>query len=146
MLNINDAKCLNGKESICSVEMQETWVWYLGWENLLEGWHGNPLQSFCLENLMDWGSWEVTPHRVSKSWIRLRQLSTQWCKAGKQININNYLQYNKIVILLRSYVPINVYKKFSFINYTIMALLFFNCIYRLSDWTELTDHQNHLLE
>ena len=31
--------------------MQETWVQFLGWEDSLEGGHGNPLQYSCLENL-----------------------------------------------------------------------------------------------
>ena len=30
--------------------MQETWVPSLGWEEPLEGGHGNPLQYSCLEN------------------------------------------------------------------------------------------------
>ena len=28
-------------------EMQEAWVWFLGWEDPLE--NGNPLHCFCLE-------------------------------------------------------------------------------------------------
>ena len=35
-------------------EMQETWVWSLGWEDLLG--HGNPLQYSYLENAMDSGA------------------------------------------------------------------------------------------
>ena len=30
------------------------------------GQHGNPLQSSCLENLMDRGSWQATVHGVTK--------------------------------------------------------------------------------
>ena len=41
------------------------------------GGHGNPLQYSCLENLMDRGAWRTTVHRVSKSWTRLKRLSTQ---------------------------------------------------------------------
>ena len=33
--------------------------------------HGNPLQYSCLENPMDRGAWQVTVHRVAKSWTRL---------------------------------------------------------------------------
>ena len=40
------------------------------------GGHGNPLQYSCLENPMDRGAWWATIHRVAKSWIRMRQLST----------------------------------------------------------------------
>ena len=31
------------------------------------GWHGNPLQYSCLENLMDRVAWQVTLYRVAKS-------------------------------------------------------------------------------
>ena len=41
------------------------------------GGHGNPLQYSCLENSMDRGSrWPVTVHRVPRSWIWLKRLST----------------------------------------------------------------------
>ena len=40
------------------------------------GGHGNPLQYSCLENPMDRGAWRAPVHRVTKSWTRLRQLST----------------------------------------------------------------------
>ena len=32
------------------------------------GGNGNPLQYFCLENLMDRGTWWVTVYKVAKSW------------------------------------------------------------------------------
>ena len=40
------------------------------------GGHGNPLQYSCLENLMDRGNWWATVLRVTKSWTRLKLLST----------------------------------------------------------------------
>ena len=40
------------------------------------GGHGNPLQYSCLENPMDRGAWRATDRGVSKSKIRLKQLST----------------------------------------------------------------------
>ena len=33
--------------------------------------NGNPLQSSCLENPMDRGSWQAAVHRVAKSWTWL---------------------------------------------------------------------------
>ena len=39
--------------------------------------NGSPLQYSCLENPMDRGAWQVEVHRISKSWTRLKQLSTQ---------------------------------------------------------------------
>ena len=38
--------------------------------------HRNPLLYSCLENPMDRGTWQATIHRVTKSWIQLKQLST----------------------------------------------------------------------
>ena len=32
------------------------------------GGHDNPLQYFCPENPMDRGAWQITAHRVAKSW------------------------------------------------------------------------------
>ena len=42
----------------------------------LGGGHGNPLQYSCLENPMDRGAWRDTVHKVSKSQIWLKWLST----------------------------------------------------------------------
>ena len=39
------------------------------------GRQGNPLQYSCLENPMDRGAWLAAVHGVTKSWIRLKQLS-----------------------------------------------------------------------
>ena len=44
------------------------------------GRHGNPFQYSCLENLMDGGGWQATVHRVTKSQIQLKGLSTQPAK------------------------------------------------------------------
>ena len=35
------------------------------------GGKGNRVQYSCLENPMDRGAWQVTVHRVTKSWTRL---------------------------------------------------------------------------
>ena len=40
------------------------------------GGHGNPLQYSCLENSMGRGAWWSPIHRITKSWTRLKQLST----------------------------------------------------------------------
>ena len=49
-------------------EMQETWVWSLGWEDPLEKEMAN---YSCLENSMDKGAWRATVHGVTKSQTRL---------------------------------------------------------------------------
>ena len=40
------------------------------------GGHGNPLQYFCLENLMDRGAWQAVIHGIAKSWTRLSYYTT----------------------------------------------------------------------
>ena len=47
-----------------------------GSERSLGGGYENPLQYSCLGNSMDRGSWRATVHRVTKSQVWLRQLST----------------------------------------------------------------------
>ena len=39
------------------------------------GGRGHPLQSFCLENLMNRGAWWATVHGVTKGWMQLKGLS-----------------------------------------------------------------------
>ena len=46
-----------------------------GWERILEGGHGNPLQYSCLENPTDRREWWATLYRVAESQTRLRRLS-----------------------------------------------------------------------
>ena len=36
------------------------------------GGQGNPLQYYCLGNLMDRGAWQAVVLRVEKSWTRLK--------------------------------------------------------------------------
>ena len=45
----------------------------------LGGGHGNPLHYSCLENPMNREAWWTAVHRVTKSWTRLKQLSTNAC-------------------------------------------------------------------
>ena len=49
-------------------ETQEMLVQFLGWEETLEGGHGNLLQQSSLENPMDRGAWKATVQSVAKSW------------------------------------------------------------------------------
>ena len=44
-------------------------LWWTGREG-----HGNPLQSSCVENPMDRGTWRATVHGVAKSQTQLKQL------------------------------------------------------------------------
>ena len=56
---------LRGKESVCNAGAAGDMVQSLG--RSLGGGHGNPLQSSCLENLMDRGAWRATVHGIAKS-------------------------------------------------------------------------------
>ena len=47
-------------------------VQFLGWEETLEGGHGNLLQQSSLENPMDRGAWKATVQSVAKSWTWLK--------------------------------------------------------------------------
>ena len=44
------------------------------------GGHGNPLQSTCLENLMDRGAWWATAHGVTKSQTRPSDFHTMFVR------------------------------------------------------------------
>ena len=52
-------------------ETQETWVWPLGQEDLLEEGTATHSQYSCLENPVERGPWEATIHEVTESWTRL---------------------------------------------------------------------------
>ena len=56
--------------------MQETRVWSLGWEDLLEKKMATQLQYSCLENSMDRGAWWGTICGVAESWIWLSDYHT----------------------------------------------------------------------
>ena len=49
----------------------------LGSEIFPGGSHGNSVQYSCLENSTDRGGWQAIIHKVTKSQISLKQLSTQ---------------------------------------------------------------------
>ena len=57
-----------------------------GWEKFPGGRHANPLQYSCLENPVDREACWATVHRVTKSWIRLKQLSTCTCIVGNSVS------------------------------------------------------------
>ena len=68
-----------GKKSACSAGF-DSWVGKIPWileraQSIHQG-NGNPLQYSCLENPMDRGAWQATVHGVTKSGIRLSDLTT----------------------------------------------------------------------
>ena len=50
------------------------------------GGHGNPLKYSCLENPMDRGAWQVTLHRITKSWTRLSTRTYILCVLDEQLS------------------------------------------------------------
>ena len=67
---------LSGKEPTCQFRRLKQGVFDPWVGKIPGGGHGNPLYYSCLENPMDRGAWQATVHRVTKSWTRLKQLST----------------------------------------------------------------------
>ena len=63
-----------GKESTCNAEDR---VSIPGSGRSPGGGHGNSLQYFCLENLMDRGACRAVVHRLIKRQTQLKQLSAQ---------------------------------------------------------------------
>ena len=58
---------LQSKESTCNAEHSGEVVLNPGLGRSPGGGHGNALQYPCLENSIDWGAWQSTVHRISKS-------------------------------------------------------------------------------
>ena len=63
---------LRSKESTCGVENAGDPGSISGQGRSSGGEPSNPLQYSCLENPMDRGAWQVTVHRVTKSWTWLK--------------------------------------------------------------------------
>ena len=78
---------LSGKESACDAKDVGDTGSFPGLGRSPGGGHGNPLQYSYLENPVDRGAWQATVHRVTKSWTRLRRLSTQVHGCRAQGNI-----------------------------------------------------------
>ena len=53
-------------------ELREKLVRSLGQEDPLEEENDNPVQYSCLGNPVGKGAWQVTVHRVAKSWVHLK--------------------------------------------------------------------------
>ena len=67
------------------------------------GWLGHILQYSCLKNHMNREAWGATVQRVSKSWTRLKWLSTEW-QRGQDLSqfsfiFDDLLQFQKILSL-----------------------------------------------
>ena len=76
--------------------MQETWVWFLGWEDPLEKRRRNPLQYSGLEISMDRGPWQATVHGVAKSRVRterlwLHEILIATCNIWERSILNSYV-------------------------------------------------------
>ena len=57
-------------------------VWSLGWEEPVQKEiNGNPLQHSCLENSVNWGTWQAIVHRVWKSQTQVTDWHTHLLQA-----------------------------------------------------------------
>ena len=71
---------LSGEESPCQSRRHRRCVGLIsGSGQFPGGGNSNPLQYSCLENPMDRGDWQAMVHRVTKSWILLKQQHTAMC-------------------------------------------------------------------
>ena len=66
-----------GKEPTCNVEEAGDLGLIPGSGRSSGGGHGNPLQSSCLENPMDRGTWRAEVHGVAKYQTQQKRLSMQ---------------------------------------------------------------------
>ena len=57
--------------------------------------HGSPLQYSCLENPMDRGAWRAVVHGVTKSWTRLKRLSTWEFLKFREILVLSFKSFGK---------------------------------------------------
>ena len=58
--------------------------------------NGNPLQYTCVENSMDRGAWWAAVHGITKSWTRLKRLSSSSSRAlGVKTKIDAMYQRKK---------------------------------------------------
>ena len=68
------------------------------------GEHGNPLQDSCLENPMDRRAYWVSVYRVTKSWTRLKGLSThtESIYYNRKVFFKEYFSPGEILVLVLS--------------------------------------------
>ena len=71
------------------------------------GGNGNPLQYSCLENLMDREDWQAVVHRVTKSQIQLKWLSTP-CTQSIRLNMSWVYVINYLIHFFMSFILCSV--------------------------------------
>ena len=101
---------LSGKELTYSAVAEGDAGSIPGSERSLEGRHGNPLQSYCLENPLDRGAWRATVHSVTKSWTRLKPLSMHACIHIMKFLLSIYelatvIDYRETKVRIRNALP-----------------------------------------
>ena len=91
----------SGNEPSCQCRRLET-NWIPGLGRSLGGGDGNPLQYSCLENPMHSGTWWAMVHRVTKSQIRLKWLSTHACSIQYILKVDSFFSFMEILFLMAS--------------------------------------------
>ena len=71
---------IKGKEAACQCRRCRRWGFDPWVGRSPVGGRGIRLQSSCLENPLDRGTWWATVHRIAKSWTWLKRLSRHACK------------------------------------------------------------------
>ena len=77
LLWLNQKGFPGGKECL---PMQETLVWFLGWEESPSGENGNPFQYSCLENPVDRRAWHAAAHGLAKELDMTQRLNNNRAK------------------------------------------------------------------
>ena len=76
--------------------MPETWVLFLGWEDLLEEGMGIHSSILAWRIPVDRGAWWAAVQRVAKSWTRLKRLSSRIKKVlGSVLAL---MEYSSVVL------------------------------------------------
>ena len=103
----------SGKGPACQCRRHERWGFDPWARKSPGGGHGSPPQYSCLGNSMCRGAWRATVHRVAKSWIWLRQLSTRACILGFKNALSVRIRIVHHVLLCRQDQPSHKENRFT---------------------------------
>ena len=95
------------------------------------GGHGNPLQDSCLENPMDRGAWQAQVHRVTKSWVQLKQLSMHTHKKPKWKQTNLYFHLSPHHLSGSTFTPITQQSQFYLLGFSAPSHMWFSFDFHL---------------
>ena len=100
-----------------------------GSESIYGGRYGDPFQCSCPETPMDIGAWQAVVHRVTKSQIQLRRLSTHTyaCLIFKSLN---HLEFIFVYCVRECSNFIDLHVTFQLSQYHLLkSLVFFHVVF-----------------